>query len=140
MLFAFDGGSNIIAALRYANIVRYECMAHSLHRFLVHDVLQNEQFKDIKDIVIKLKATYKKLSYSTEELIAIQKTYLQSEIVDILINCNEIAESIELEEEFGITIPNELEHLNNETPTTLKNANDTRWNTLLWMFKSFSKN
>ncbi|XP_046811596.1 uncharacterized protein LOC124420998 [Lucilia cuprina] len=129
-----DGGANIIAGLRMSKMLRYECMAHSLHRFIVHDVLDNPEFNEIKAVVKKLKATYTKLSYCSEDLMAIQKAHLQDGIIEILLQSNDIAESLQLEEEFGVSLEEEMdlprETLQNQTATTIKVANDTRWNTL----------
>ncbi|XP_046806260.1 uncharacterized protein LOC124419746 [Lucilia cuprina] len=124
-----DGGANIIAGLRMSKMLRYECMAHSLHRFIVHDVLDNPEFNEIKAVVKKLKATYTKLSYCSEDLMAIQKAHLQDGIIEILLQSNDIAESLQLEEEFGVSLEEEMdlpeETLQNQTATTIKVANDT---------------
>lgn len=112
-----DGASNIVAGMRIGSINRYECMAHSLHRFLVHDILENPDFAVINNIVKKLKTNFKKLSYATEELTKIQRVYSEENIIDILLDTNEIVESLNMEEEFGITVTNEA--------TTLKNSCET---------------
>lgn len=48
-----------------------------------------------------------------------------------------------MEDEYGISITEELailDAMQKKQPTTLKNSVDTRWNTLLNMFRSFSQN
>ncbi|KNC24446.1 hypothetical protein FF38_01238 [Lucilia cuprina] len=103
-----DGGSNIISGLRIANIERHECMAHSLHRFLMHDIVDNPEFVAVKTIICKLKQSYRKLSFLSEELTNIQNVSQQDNIIQILLESNEIAETCILEEQFDITIDDSI--------------------------------
>lgn len=50
-----DGGTNIVSALKLQNIERFNCLAHTLHRFLMHDVLNNGMFDTLNNIILKLK-------------------------------------------------------------------------------------
>lgn len=65
----------------------------------VYIAFQFTMFQILKDI-------YKKLSYATEELAAIQKAYQDVAIIAALFfwQKTEIAEILQLEEEFGISI------------------------------------
>ncbi|KNC23306.1 hypothetical protein FF38_10732 [Lucilia cuprina] len=101
---------------------------HITHLRSVHEIELKTKNSEIK--------VYKKLSYATEELASIQKDNKDDGLIDMLLQSNDIAESLQLEEEFGLSI----EKVQGEGSTTLKNSNDTRWNTLLYMFRSFSKN
>ena len=61
-----DGGKNLIAAMREGDIMRIDCVAHLLHRFIVHDVMQHPTLVDsIDPLIIKMKTIYRKLKYST---------------------------------------------------------------------------
>lgn len=134
-----DSGSNIISALNIKNIERFSCLAHTLHRFLMHDILHNESFKDISVIILKLKDIYRSVTFKTEE---IQKMQELKQNEDVYINIQNIYNSLNLDENF---ITGEMEdHLAAAMKTanmpTIKNSVPTRWNSLLEMVKSFEKN
>lgn len=67
-----DGGSNIAAALRISKINRLGCATHSLHRFIVHDILLNDAFDVFSKMVEKLKKIYKTLNYNTDQITSLQ--------------------------------------------------------------------
>lgn len=138
-----DGGSNIVAAMKINNMKRLGCSSHSLHRFIVHDVLQNTEFTVFYNTAKKLKRIYKFLNYNTENIRKIQKNFEDSELFNALEEAVNIQNYIENENQYHIlqeetNIDEDL--LTNKTFGTLKNSNDTRWNTLCYMFKSFSQN
>lgn len=139
-----DGAANIIAGLKISKITRFGCCAHSLHRFLSHDILNNQKFSHLNNIISKLKKIFRALVYSTEEIIKIQKLSEQNELFKILLESKNILDSAEADEQF-ITDIDKMEEdilnnlMHNSLPT-LKNSVETRWNTLLIMMRSFSKN
>ncbi|KAI8118760.1 Transposable element Hobo transposase [Lucilia cuprina] len=139
-----DGGTNIIAALKKENIVRYGCLAHALHRFLMHDVLNEDSFKHINAIIQKLKGIFRSLMYSSEEIGKLHNLKEQDELTKILIESQYIAQNFEYEERFAVgddNFDNEVEKaLMFNQHASLKNSVPTRWNSLLEMLRSFLKN
>lgn len=120
---------------------RLGCSIHSLHRFIVHDIQQNPNFKVFNNTANKLKRIYKFLNYNTENILKIQKTFENNQLFDVLSEATDIFSTLENDSQFQFL----SDEIDDSLPGhkglgTLKNSNDTRWNTLCYMFDSFSKN
>lgn len=139
-----DGGSNIVAALKTENISRYGCIAHALHRFLSHDVLNNKSFNHINTIISKLKDVYRSLMYSSEEITRLQNIEEQNKIMQFLEESQKILEEQDKIENFPCGDDDFCESsdklINAKHSISLKNSVPTRWNSLLSMFTSFEQN
>lgn len=136
-----DGGSNIVASLRKQRILRYHCLAHSIHLFLTHDILEDQSFEILKQILTKLKKIFKALRYKGEDLQELHNIKNKEKVCSLLNNISEIWNTIELDNNFHI---GELEELEEATICpriqSLKNSVQTRWNSLLRMIRSFCDN
>lgn len=133
-----DGGKNIISALNIKNISRYGCCAHALHRFLSHDVLNNDEFTHINEITTKLKNIFRSLMYSADEIKKLQNLEEQDKLLEEL---EIIVNAMECDEGYPTSDTNFSDDLLkvNHLPS-LKNSVPTRWNSLLTMFNSYIEN
>lgn len=68
-----DGGSNIVASLKRQHVLRYHCLAHTMHLFLTHDVLKKKEFLQIQNIIKKLKEIFKNLRFRGEDFLKLQQ-------------------------------------------------------------------
>lgn len=137
-----DGGSNIVAAMKLANMKRLGCTSHALHRLIVHDILQHKNLTVFLNTVKKLKEIFRCLNYNTENIIKIQNVFSDENVFNFLTEVTDIYNIVEVENQFQsveeLEIPENV--FNNQSIGTLKNSNDTRWNSLATMFRSFCKN
>lgn len=69
MLSVTDGSANIIAAMRISNIMRFQCVAHSLHRCITFDILCSENVQRLNGIILKLKTVLKKLNSKPKKFV-----------------------------------------------------------------------
>lgn len=137
-----DGGSNIVSAMKIKNIERLNCIAHSLHRFITYDILCNDAFEDLNNIILKIKQIYRTLTYRREDILEIQQLKENEKIFEILQNLQNITNCIDCDDNivFG-EMELELEAaIKNPSLPSLKNSVETRWNSILSMLKSFSQN
>ncbi|XP_075161995.1 uncharacterized protein LOC142234698 [Haematobia irritans] len=134
-----DGGTNIISALKMKQIERFPCLAHTLHRFIMHDVLEDTSTSEIKTIITKLKSVFRHLTYRSEDIQNIQQL---KENEQVYVTIQKIHNSCALDENFIMgELEDELENaINYSEPQSLKNSVPTRWNSLLKMITSFQEN
>ncbi|XP_075168881.1 E3 SUMO-protein ligase ZBED1-like [Haematobia irritans] len=134
-----DGGTNIISALKMKQIERFPCLAHTLHRFIMHDVLEDTSTSEIKTIITKLKSVFRHLTYRSEDIQNIQQL---KENEQVYVTIQKIHNSCALDENFIMgDLEDELEDaINYSEPQSLKNSVPTRWNSLLKMITSFQEN
>lgn len=133
----------MVAAMKLSKMNRLGCTSHSLHRLIVHDILQNPTFNVFLNTVIKLKRIYKCLNYNTENILKIQHTFEDECLLNILDEATEIFSKVEIENQYIVGEADLIDEENiffNKSLGTLKNSNATRWNTLCTMFQSFYKN
>lgn len=130
-----DNGSNIVKALRLANIKRLSCMAlaHNLHLFISRDIFANPEFSVLNTIVSKLKLIYKALVYKHEELAQYAEINTQIYFIKVVENAIDMDDGNNFDVKY---------QLSDETDdfTSLKLSNVTRWNSTLKMIRSFVDN
>lgn len=63
-----DSGSNIVVAARLAQIHRLPCLAHKIHLLIKKDILCNDEFTAIFDLLKKFKEIYRTLIYKEDDL------------------------------------------------------------------------
>uniref|UniRef100_A0A1B0EZU0 DUF659 domain-containing protein n=1 Tax=Phlebotomus papatasi TaxID=29031 RepID=A0A1B0EZU0_PHLPP len=64
-----DGGSNMIKAFtKVLKFPRQECVAHGLHRLVVHDFIDHPSQSALKNIITKLKQINQKIIYKKVKL------------------------------------------------------------------------
>ncbi|XP_073847174.1 uncharacterized protein isoform X2 [Musca autumnalis] len=137
-----DGGSNIVCSLKKQNIVRYSCLAHTMHLFLMHDVLQNSKFSVLNDVIVKLKHIYKALKFKGEELAEMQQLKDTGKIHDIISQICEVDENMDADDCYNLgDLETELQEATTyKAGQSLKNSVSTRWNSVLRMARSFQEN
>lgn len=137
-----DGGSNIIKSLRIQTIVRFSCLAHSLHLFITSDILENTAFTCLRDTIMKMKHIFRCLNYRSEDIRRIQIVQENSECCKIINKIEQVCKCLESDD--SISIGDFEEQLEEATSfhysQSLKNPVVTRWNSVLVMIKSFSEN
>ncbi|KNC25474.1 hypothetical protein FF38_05859 [Lucilia cuprina] len=117
-----DGGSNIVAAMKIKNIERFNCMVHSLHRFISHDILNNTLFEDLNKIISKIKQIFRALTYRGEDILEIQQLKQNEKLFAMLKKIQNITNCIECDENIVFSdIESEIEAvLKNPHLPTLK--------------------
>lgn len=163
-----DNGSNIVKACRImSNVTRLGCIAHALHNLLMADLLKHKDMKRVTSLIVKLKIIYRLLLFKHDKLKKIHqlqnsnllqefetldKIISTEELITNFNNAVEVEDDVEDNEnilsrpsvaESSSDKENEVEcqQLPNQSKfTSIKNSNDTRWNSTLVMIDSFLKN
>lgn len=66
IVYITDGGSNVVAACR--GTFYQPCIAHKIHRLIMHDLLQNEEMEELVELLNKMKKTQRKIIFEQEKL------------------------------------------------------------------------
>lgn len=159
-----DNGSNIVKACRIMdNVSRLGCIAHGLHNLIMADLLKHKDMKRVTNLIVKLKTIYRMLLFKHDKLQKIHQLQNSNliqdlETLDKIITTEELITNFDNSddgkdggnilsgnaeaEESTSDKENEkqAEEPNQSKFTSIKNSNDTRWNSTLVMIDSFLKN
>lgn len=66
IVYVTDGGSNVVAACR--GIFYQPCIAHKIHRLIMHNLLKNDEMEELVELLNKMKKTQRKIIFEQEKL------------------------------------------------------------------------
>ncbi|GAB0086086.1 uncharacterized protein DMENIID0001_000760 [Sergentomyia squamirostris] len=136
-----DAGSDMIKAIcTDMGLPRHGCLAHSLHRLIVHDFLDKSEDMDIDDlkkVIEKVKAVYRKITYQKADL---QDNFRSEQERQKFNELQELAQKFDEDEEANQAMALEIAARPTENLTRFKTSSTTRWSSLFEMIKSFVEN
>lgn len=147
-----DGGSNVKASVKHLeNCIAYiHCLAHCLHLLLTADWAKMNEFKDVSNVLKKIKRTHGKLVYRTTELRAAYENLQREDILTYLEEWeNGLTAAIQADEDIDVSFADiqnarveqeMLAEAGQESFSSFKSMNATRWTSQFALTSSFSKN
>lgn len=147
-----DGGANCVAAKNFLPrcLAYIKCIAHCLHLLLTADMLKLSCYKNVENVLKKIKRTHGKLAYKTTELKAAYESAQREDVINYLKEWEDsLTEGLQADEEISVGFPDFqnareeqllLAEAGQEAFSAFKQSNTTRWTSQYSSLVSYQKN